>query len=122
MRNDDVPSGSLYDEHMGKHYDHIMSWMLGTYLYLVGLRSSALRWYMDRARGMARRSSQAGGFFSENFLYLAVFSIPVAFLFYLLARKAIWPYAEDNIFPCFKDNGEDCFSNFSGNEDGSGDF
>lgn len=107
----------MYDGPMGTYYDRLMSLMLGTYLYIVGLRSALFNWYDGLMRRASRRvSAQTGGFFSENFLYLAVFSIPVAFLFFLLARKYIWPYAEKNIFPCFdsKDGGAGCFNDFGG--------
>jgi hypothetical protein len=99
---------------MGTNYDRLMSLLLGLYITMMSLRARLLDAYVARTRPLARRASEAGGFFSENFLYLAVFSIPVAFLFFLLAREFIWPYAEDNIFPCFSGNGEDCFSNFDG--------
>lgn len=100
---------------MGTHSDRLMSLLLSLYISIMGLPSLVASWYLGLGRRMSRRmATQSGGFFSENFLYLAVFSIPVAFLFYLLARKYIWPYAQDNIFPCFDGNGGDCFGNFDG--------
>jgi hypothetical protein len=97
---------------MGKLSERMMTALLGLYISIMSLRARILDGYNSRARRLAKRVSETGGFFSENFLYLAVFSIPVAFLFFLLARKYIWPYAEDNIFPCFSGNGEDCFADF----------
>ncbi len=94
--------------------ERLMHLMLSLYLRMINIRTALFTGYEARARKASKRASEFGGFFSENFLYLAVFSIPVAFLFFLLARKYIWPYAQDNIFPCFDGNGENCFSNFGG--------
>lgn len=89
--------------------------LLGLYIRAMRVCVEVLSGWQRRSQRFARRASEAGGFFSENFLYLAVFSIPVAFLFFLLARKFIWPYAQANIFPCFSGTGDQCFTNFGGN-------
>lgn len=74
---------------------------------------------MRRNRIGRLRTAQAGGFFSENFLMLALFSIPVAYIFYLLGGF-LFDYSTVNIFTCFSDTGSSCFNNqdYSGELDG----
>jgi hypothetical protein len=95
----------------------LMTLMLGLYISAMNRRGQFMEAWQQRSRRVAKRVGETGGFFSENFLYLAVFSIPVAFLFFLLARKYIVPYAQQNIFPCFDGSGGGCFNGTGG--DGS---